>query len=116
MSPVLRCRFHPPRRARGAVGAKKQPVTRASRMLALAHHIEHEIERGAISDYAAAARALGLTRARLTQVMKLLLLAPGIQARILTGSLPATERSLRRPVAEPDWARQVPQARGVEDA
>jgi hypothetical protein len=38
-------------------------------MLALAHNIEGQIEDGTIPDYAAAAGTLGVTRARLTQVM-----------------------------------------------
>ena len=46
----------------------------------LALHVEWLIEDGELEDYADAARALGLTRARLTQVMNLLLLAPKIQS------------------------------------
>ena len=76
-------------------------------MLALAHYIERQIDEGAISDYAAAARALGLTRARITQVMNLLLLAPEIQGRILRRELALTERALRRVVGEPEWEGQL---------
>ena len=60
-----------------------------------------------------AARRLGLTRARMTQMMNLLLLAPAIQEAILalppvvTGRDPITERQLRRIVAEPDWNKQI---------
>ena len=54
-------------------------------MLALAHYIERQVEDNAIPDYAAAARALGLTRARITQITGLLLLAPEIQERVLDG-------------------------------
>ena len=49
----------------------------------------------------------GLTRARLTQIMNLLLLAPEIQCRIATGELPLIERALRRVVGEPDWDEQL---------
>ena len=71
-----------------------------------AHHIERQIDEGAIPDYAVAARALGVTRARLTQVMNLLLLAPEIQARIAVGKLVLTERTLRAVVSRPSWAGQ----------
>jgi len=83
-----------------------QPVSRAARQLALAHHVERLVEAGELAGYAEAARALGVTRARLTQVMDLLLLAPEIQERIAVGDLIVTERGLRRVVSEPDWASQ----------
>ena len=83
-----------------------RPVSRAARMLALAHHVEREIQAGNVQDLAAAAHALGITRARMTQVSNLLLLAPGVQARILTGDLRWSERRLRAAQAEPDWEAQ----------
>ena len=76
-------------------------------MLALAHYIEQQIEDGTIPDYAAAARALGVTRARVTQLMNLLLLAPEIQGRIAVGELAISERDLRQVSAEPDWSKQL---------
>ncbi len=90
---------------RAAVGEAKAP-SRVARMLALAHHVERLIEAGELESYSAAAKALGLTRARLTQVMNLLLLAPAIQGRILLGRLDASERALRAVGAEADWDRQ----------
>ena len=63
-------------------------------------------------DLADAARAIDVTRARMTQVMGLLLLAPEIQEAILdlppvtNGRDPVSERALRRIVAEPDWDEQ----------
>ena len=75
-------------------------------MLALAHYIEQSIESDVIACNADAACALGLTRARMTQIMNLLLLNPQIQARILAGALKTTERSFRRVVAEADWKTQ----------
>jgi len=55
---------------------------------------------------------LNVTRARMTQLPNLLLLAPGIKEPVLR--LPATENgrarlaehTLRRVALEPDWARQ----------
>jgi hypothetical protein len=51
--------------------------------LALAHVIQRAIDRGEIRDQAEAARMFGLTRARLTQIMDLKLLAPDLQEEIL---------------------------------
>ena len=75
-------------------------------MLALAHRIERLVDARELSGYAEAARTLGLTRARLTQVMNLLLLAPEIQHAILTGRTDMTERGLRRVVRIVDWKHQ----------
>ena len=57
------------------------------------------------------ARLHGLTRARLTQVMNLLLLAPDIQAKVLemmarAGREPVTERQLREVTNTVVWAEQ----------
>ena len=76
-------------------------------MLALAHHVERLIEAGDLSGYAEAAQCLGLTRARLTQVMNPLLLAPEIQARLLLSHLRDTERLFRNLVKEPSWEMQA---------
>ncbi len=86
---------------------------RVARVLALAHRIEGLIRRGELRDLADAARALGLTRARVTQVASLLLLAPEIQEAILdlplvaNGRDPVSERQLRQIAAEPDWNKQL---------
>ncbi len=76
-------------------------------MLALAHHIERLVEEGTLADYAAAAGALGVTRARMTQVMKLLLLAPELQYRILLREITASERGLRVLSAKSNWQEQL---------
>jgi len=87
-------------------------LPRVVRTLSLAHRIDAMIAAGELKDYADAARTLGWSRARVTQVLNLLLLAPTIQEAILdlpmaTGRDPVTERLLRPIVAEPDWERQV---------
>ncbi len=93
--------------ARAANSPKPRGPSRTARMLALAHYVERLVEAGELSGYAEAARVLGLTRARLTQVMGLLLLAPAIQARILDGKLEVSERRMRTVVAEAGWTVQV---------
>ena len=86
---------------------------RVARLLALAHYIDEKIRAGEIADLAEAARELGLTRARVTQIMNAALLAPAIQEAILAlpaatnGRDPVTEHQLRQIVAEPVWARQI---------
>ena len=80
-------------------------------MLALAHKIQQAIDRGVVNDRAEVARRLGLTRARVTQLLDLPLLSSDIQERILfadsvDGTEPFSERSLRRVVAHNTWAAQ----------
>jgi hypothetical protein len=84
-----------------------------ARHLALAHEIERRVRAGELDDLAHAARVFGLTRARVTQIVNLTLLAPEIQEAILAmppvteGRDPITERRLRAIVAETVWERQL---------
>ena len=88
-------------------------IPRVARMLALAHNIDAKIRAGELRDLADAARAIGVTRSRVTQITNLLLLAPVIQEAILdlpkvtNGRDPISERALRSIVVEPDWNRQI---------
>ena len=102
--------------------ARTEPVgrvPRVARLLALAHKIDGMVRNGEIADYADAARRLGLTRARVTQITNLLLLAPEIQEAILDlpnitdGRDPVSERQLRRVVAEANWDRQLDRWREI---
>ncbi len=111
---TVRCKFVPaarPAPGRAVTKTVGSPLpdgpSRTARMLALAHHVERLVEAGELESYSAAADALGLTRARLTQVMNLLLLAPEIQERILTGDLRASERRFRPVVGEACWEGQA---------
>jgi hypothetical protein len=87
-------------------------LPRITKLLALAHRFEQLVHDGQVKDYAELARLGHVTRARITQVMNLLLLAPDIQEEILF--LPRIERgrdslSLRKvlPIAaELDWSVQ----------
>ena len=80
--------------------------TAIARRVALAHHIEALIERGELHDYADAARRFGLSRARITQVCDLALLAPDIQAAVLLGHVEPRDRHLRAVGRHPLWADQ----------
>ena len=55
----------------------------SSRLLALAHQLQSAIDRGLVQDPATVAKRLGLTRARVTQLLDLLLLAPDLQDQVL---------------------------------
>lgn len=87
-------------------------VPRISRLMALAIRFEGLIERGEVQDYADLARLGLVTRARITQIMNLLNLAPDIQEEILflprtlKGYDPVSERDLRPIAAVMDWAKQ----------
>jgi hypothetical protein len=105
-----------------------EPSRRPARIaitLALAHMIQRAIDRGEIRDQAEAARGLGVTRARITQILDLTRLVPSLQEAILfleaiDGCEPLSERVLREMVGAPAWADQrvveshVPLARLLE--
>ena len=93
--------------ATSATDATVRPPSRAARMLALAHLIEREIDGGRIKDCGEAARLLGISRARMAQVMALLNLSARLQEAILVGTLPVSERRLRCSPREIDWKTQA---------
>lgn len=66
-----------------------------ARRLALAHYIERLIDAGELRNYAQAAAVLGITRARMSQLMDLALLPPDVQQELLLCSERCSERDLR---------------------
>ena len=115
--------FHFDRRGRG--GRKElQPgagpprpaepgrLPRVTRFMALAIRFERLLHDGAVESYAELARLGHVTRARVTQVMNLLHLAPDIQEEILF--LPRTEQGrdaliladFQAMAQVPDWRKQ----------
>jgi len=87
-------------------------VPRISRLVALAIYMQDLLNRGEVADYAELARLGQVSRARMTQIMNLLHLAPDIQEELLLlarsegGADPITERKLRRIAAVADWGKQ----------
>jgi hypothetical protein len=83
-------------------------VPRIARLMALALRFDGLLRADQFRDYAELARLGRVTRARMTQIMKLLDLAPDIQEQILF--LPnvkgLTERNLRPIVSRLDWQAQ----------
>ena len=76
--------------------------------MALAIRFEGLLQSGAVRDYAELARLGRVTRARMTQIMKLLHLAPDLQERLLFIRNPTVlnERNLRSVVSLVDWDEQ----------
>ena len=87
-------------------------VPRVSRLMALAIRLDQLIRDGVVTDQAELARLGHVSRARLTQVMNLLCLAPDIQEQILflpatvRGRDEVTEKQLRPIAAIPSWRKQ----------
>lgn len=111
-------RFHRVTGPRGSVRFAEVPEVqprsirgpRAARMLAVAHALADMLERGEASRDELA-RALRMSRGRLSQLLDLVLLAPDIQEQLLlleiaagAGLLP--ERALRHVVRPLAWAEQ----------
>ena len=97
-------------------GEKKEvPVgttPRITKLMALAIKLDSLVREGVVKDYAELARLGHVTRARMSQIMSLLNLAPDIQEAILflpktiKGRDPISSREVIRLAAEVDWERQ----------
>ena len=87
-------------------------IPRLALLMALAWHIEGLVRSGAISNYAAAARLGHVSRARLSQIVSLLNLAPDLQEQLLflarpgRGRAPLALRHVLTVAAALDWHEQ----------
>jgi hypothetical protein len=87
-------------------------VPRVSRLMALAIKVEGLIRDGVVKDYADVARLGGVSRARVSQITNLLLLAPDLQAQllflpaVLKGRDPVTLKDLQPIALTADWKKQ----------
>lgn len=87
-------------------------LPRVARLMALAIRFEQLIRDREVYDYAELAALGQVTRARVTQVMNLTLLAPDIQEALLflppvaSGRDPVILAQLQPIAAAPDWAKQ----------
>jgi hypothetical protein len=104
--PVVRGIIPPPPKVEPA----RRPA-RVAQMLALGHRIQAALDSGEYADQAGVARAFGVTRMRITQLLNLTFLAPDIQEEILfmeaiDGREPVSERELRVLVRHEGWADQ----------
>ena len=87
-------------------------VPRVARLMALAIRFDQLIRDGVVANQAELARLGHVSRARVTQVMNLLNLAPDIQESVLflppvdRGRDPISERDLRPIASLPSWRKQ----------
>ena len=99
-----------PARAQGDIVSTQVP--RITRLLALAVKFEGLLQQGVVKDYAELARLGQVSRARVTQIMNLLSLAPDIQQQILSwareapGRQSVRETLVRALSSEVIWSRQ----------
>ena len=99
----------------GTAEPEREPSRRPARvaqLLALAHSWQRQVDAGDVAGQGAIAAREGITAARVSQVMRLLCLAPEIQERVLMmdavdGVEPMAEKELRQVALEPDWREQV---------
>jgi hypothetical protein len=123
MSLTVTSKVHFARAAKGKVEMKPRPtmklvaaptgrIPRISRLMALAIRFDDLLRLGEVADYAELARLGHVTRARVTQIMNLLNLAPDIQEALLflppveAGRDPVKEWEVRPIAAEAAWPRQ----------
>ena len=108
-------RLPPSRHAISAAPPPSVPrgrVPRVSRLLALALRLDELVRTGVVADYATLAELAHVSRARMSQILNLLVLAPDIQEALLF--LPRTERGrdpihlrqLQALAAVLDWGQQ----------
>lgn len=104
-----------PSREEGTAEPEREPCRRPARvaqLLALAHRWQRQIDAGEVDSQKAIAKREGVTPARVSQVMRLLCLAPELQERVhmmeaVDGVEPMAEKELREVALEPDWREQV---------
>src|SRR5580692_9849909 len=99
---------HPSPSQRAVGEAAVGSIPRIARLMALALRFDGLLREKTIRDYAELARLGRVTRARMTQIMKLLNLAPDIQEQLLflPDSSGLNERNLRSIVRLIDWNEQ----------
>jgi hypothetical protein len=121
--PVIECTIHFRRGGRGArkqlgegqeltPSPKAEQAPRIARLMALAIHFDGLVRSGEIANYATLARLGRVSRARVTQIMNLLQLAPDIQEEVLFLSVgqgerePICIRDLQPIALTLDWQKQ----------
>ncbi len=96
----------------GSVPSPNGRLPQVARVLALAIHFDEMIKRGDARDFADVARQSCLCRERVSQIMRLLYLAPDIQMEllylppILSGRFPISETATRKIANLMSWTDQ----------
>ena len=84
---------HDPMPAAETTKASSPRIPRIARLLALARHIDDLVRSGMVCSYAAAARLGRVSRARMSQILALLHLAPDLQEQLLFLQRPSRGRT-----------------------
>ncbi len=104
-----RQRLHTPRPPRPAPPPRLPHITK---LMALAIRLDHLLSTGQLKDQAEIARTVGVSRARVTQILNLTNLAPDIQQAILDLEPTADhdprfrEGAVRQIAITPNWEKQ----------
>lgn len=102
--------------------AEPARIPRVSKLVALAIKIEGLVRSGAVADLAEVARLGRVSRARMSQLADLTLLAPDVIEELLhlpptlMGRDPITERHIRPIAAVLDWRRQRAMWKELKDS
>ncbi len=72
----------------------------------MAHYVERLVDPGTVESYADAARQLGVSRARMSQILNLLNLPPRVQEGLLLGDQHLSERRIRALAGRAEWEGQ----------
>ena len=106
--------FEPPRSVANHSslrGHRPERLASVARLLAMAHRLDGLIADGTVANYAELAHYASVSRARISQIMNLLNLAPAIQEKLLflpsSDAVLVTERTLQRLASISDWSRQT---------
>ena len=86
-----------------------ESIPSLTKMLILAHQIHRAVESSPLTDYAEIARQIGVSRARVSQIVRLRMLAPQIQETILCEPEQVAhlfERQVRHIPGHPDATKQ----------
>ena len=91
-------------------GVSLDRIPKITKMLVLGHHFEKLVREGAVKNYAEIARLTGLSRARVTQIANLAMLAPSLQESIFfltpASRTSLLEGTLRKTTNTPVWEGQ----------
>ena len=104
-----------------AVSPAPGRLPRVTQVLALAIHFHEMLRHGEAKDYADLARLGGLCRERVSQIMRLIYLAPDIQVELLylppttTGRFPISETSMRKIAGLLSWSDQRERWRALKN-
>ncbi len=95
-----------PKRLHEPATPVREKVPRVARLLALAHNFQRMLDSGEVKSMAELAPFGRVSRARITQIMDLLMLAPEIQEAVLFGQVCFGVRDLLRWATYMAWEDQ----------